>query len=382
MAVRGPAPELVTARALWPSYPFLPGAEALLDELEPSLGDLLADPAYARARELGRARLRAAANDPSGLASVAELERAGPEERFLSFQYARLLLAVTASAAPGRRWAVAEARRAGDRLAGAAREAAGELLGVARELGHPMEPEGLDLTLALPDYLRLSSPIREPEFRLVRQRLRRGRVTVSRDAAVRLLVEGVRQRITDTPPVTLAPAVRDRLEAAEAEFLRDLAERVPAPVERRGPAVLRAEGFPPCIRKMRAMLQHGENLSHAGRFALAAFLHRAGASFDTIVDSYRGAPDFDEGISRYQIEHITQRDGGRGYEPPTCETLRTNGLCFRDGDPAAADPADRRRDPLCYDRRVVRPLDYYRIKSAAAEARRPPGAPATPTGPG
>ena len=109
---------------------------------------------------------------------------------------------------------------------------------------------------------------------------------------------------------------------------------------------------------MRRTLQAGENLSHAGRFALAAFLHRAGADAETIVDAYRGAPDFDESVTRYQVEHITQRDGGVGYEPPECETLRSHGLCVRDGDSAATDPKDRARDLLCFEDRLRHPLQY------------------------
>jgi DNA primase large subunit len=365
----------VSDRDLWSQYPFLPGAEALIAEYSPSLGDLLTSAPYARARELGRIRVRAAADDPTGTAALGELDRADPDERFLSFIYARLLLSVASTSAPARRWSVAEARRAADRLGAAAERQPGEFTGVARLLGFPAEPTSAGYQFSLTDYLHLSAGIREPEFRLVRQRLAHGEVEVSPARAARLIQEGIRVRLSASLPAELAPDVRNRLEAVEADFLRDLAHRVPMPTERRGKMVLRAEYFPPCIRKMRRMLEGGENLAHSGRFALAAFLHRVGADFDTIVDAYRGAPDFDEGISRYQIEHITQRDGGKGYEPPTCETLRSQGLCFREGDPTAKSPADRGRDPICFDPNLVRPTQYYRIKGGAAVVERPPAAP-------
>jgi DNA primase large subunit len=373
MAVRGtPA---VADRDLWAKYPFLPGAEALIAEYSPSLGDLLGAPAFARARELGRVRVRAAADDPSGKMALAELDRADPDERFLSFMYARLLLSVASTSAPSRRWAVAEARRAAEGLDAARERLPAEFVGVARLLGFPVEPTGAGYRLALTEYLRLSGGLREPEYRLVHQRLARGEVEISAARAARLLQEGVRLRLSGSLPADLAPEVRHRLEAGEADFLRDLAQRVPMPTQRRGVMVLRAEYFPPCIRKMRRMMERGENLPHAGRFALAAFLHRSGASFDTIVDAYRGAPDFDESISRYQVEHITQRDGGKGYEPPTCETLRSQGFCFRDGDPAATEARDRSRDALCYDPTLARPTQYYRIKGGSAVERPAAGAP-------
>ncbi|MFZ0829635.1 MAG: hypothetical protein WAN40_00685, partial [Thermoplasmata archaeon] len=55
----------VTDRDLWAQYPFLPGAEALIAEYSPSLGELLTSPAFSGARELGRHRVRAAADDPT-----------------------------------------------------------------------------------------------------------------------------------------------------------------------------------------------------------------------------------------------------------------------------------------------------------------------------
>jgi DNA primase large subunit len=364
MAIRS-APA-VTDRELWAQYPFLPGAEALIADYSPSLGELLTSDSYRWARELGRIRVRAAADDPTGTRALGELDRADADVRFLSFMYARLLLSVASTSAPGRRWAVAEARRAAERLLIVAAQYPGEFVGVARLLDFPLEPTPTGYRLALTDYLRLSAGLRDPEFRLVHQRLAHGEVDVAPARAARLLQEGIRVQLTAGLPMEIDAGVRNRLEAAEVDFLRDLAQRVPMPTERRGVMVLRAEYFPPCIRKMRRMLEHGENLAHSGRFALAAFLHRVGADFDTIVDAYRGAPDFDEGISRYQIEHITQRDGGRGYEPPTCETLRSQGLCFRDGDPTATAPVDREPDRLCFDPKLVRPTQYYRIKGGRA----------------
>ena len=109
---------------------------------------------------------------------------------------------------------------------------------------------------------------------------------------------------------------------------------------------------------MRRTLEDGENLSHSGRFALAAFLHKAGADAEAIVDAYRGAPDFDESVTRYQVEHITRKDGGQGYEPPDCATLRTHGLCARDGDPKAREPLGRAKDPLCFEEWLRHPLQY------------------------
>ena len=62
-------------RELFAEYPFLPGAESLVADFSPSLRDLITHPTFERARELGRARIRAAADDPTGATGVGELRR-------------------------------------------------------------------------------------------------------------------------------------------------------------------------------------------------------------------------------------------------------------------------------------------------------------------
>ena len=358
MAIRGTAP--IDQVGFWGEYPFLPGAEALVAEMKLSVRDLLQAPAFERARTLGRARALAGADDPRGSTAVEEESHATAEERYLSFQFARLVLSSAPSAAGLRRWAVAEAKRAYHRLA---RAPSADLLEVGRELGFPLEELGSDrLRMDLVDYVRLSVPIHEADFRLAAQRVNGGSVEVPRLRAARLLQEAVRLDLARPRPVdgALAQGIRE----GERALLDAVAQRTPLPVARGevGARPLLPDRFPPCMRKMRRVLEGGENLSHSGRFALAAFLHRAGADTETIVDAYRGAPDFDEGITRYQVDHITQRDGGRGYEPPECTTLRSHGLCIREGDPGAPDPRDRARDPICFEPVLRHPLQYYRMK--------------------
>jgi len=381
------ASALLDERSLFAEYPFLPGAEALLGDETVSVRALLADPAFAAARTLGRARILAAADDPRGARDLEELARADPSVRLLSFLFARLVLSAAATPAAIRRWAVAEAKRNHARLVAVPAE---ELVEVARRLGFTLSagPDGVEVPLV--DYLHLSVPIREAEFRLPRQAVRRGSVLVRPTRAARLLQEAVRLRLAEALPLAedVVRDVRDR----EAELLEELARRTPSPVARpelRG-GPLRPDLFPPCIRRMQRTLQKGENLSHSGRFCLAAFLHRAGADFETIVDTYRGAPDFDESVTRYQVEHITLRDGGRGYEPPECETLRSHGLCARDGDPAASETRDRVRDERCFDPSLRHPLQYYRrrggtvVEGDPSDGSRPsppgegPGRPSAP----
>jgi len=327
---------------------------------------LLEDSAYEAARVLGRARILAAAEDPRGARDLEELARADADVRFLSFLFARMVLSAAPVVATLRRWAVAEAKRSYARLK---QVPVDELSEVARRLGYTLEPQDGAVAFPLVDYVKLAVPIRESEFRLAGQAVRHGLVVVRPVRAARLLQEAVRLRLA--VPVPLAPDVVELVRARERELLDVVARRTPLPIARAGvpSGGLQPALFPPCIRKMMRSLQQGENLSHAGRFGLAAFLHRAGADFETIVDAYRGAPDFDESITRYQVEHITLRDGGAGYEPPECDTLRSHGLCARDGDPNASAPVDRARDPRCFEESLRHPLQYYRRRGGAVLER-------------
>ncbi len=368
MAIRG-APTRLSEEALLADYPFLPGAEALLGGETPSVRSLLEQAAYERARELGWARVLAAQDDPTASERLEALESPLPGERYLSylsFLFARLIVAAAPTAGAIRRWAVAESKRSYQRLQRASPETLAE---VARRLDFGLEAEGDRLQIPVADYVRLAAPIREAEFRLVAQELRAGRVVVTAKRGARLLEEAVRRALA--VPLPLTPELAQAVRAQAPERFAELARRTPSPVGRAGGLAgpVRPELFPPCVRKMRRTLERGENLSHAGRFCLAAFLHRVGASFETIVDAYRGAPDFDESVTRYQVEHITTRDGGRGYEPPNCDTLRSHGLCARDGDPDGAEPSDRAADPRCFETSLRHPLQYYERRGGRAAPR-------------
>ncbi|MCI4342695.1 MAG: hypothetical protein L3J92_01060 [Thermoplasmata archaeon] len=371
--------------SLYGEYPFLPGAESLVRGQTWTVRTLLEDPAYTSARSLGRARILAAADDPRAAKDVAEFAGTSADVRYLSFLFARLVLSAAPSPAPLRRWAVAESKRSSGRLEslrGPDQEAEIEAVSEALRTPWAAGPDGMEIPLV--EYVRLATPIREADYRLVRQEVHAGLVRVRPKRAARLLEEAIRRTLAE--PIPLTPEVVAQVREREAELLGEVAARMPLPVARpsAGGGVLRPERFPPCIRKMRRTLQKGENLSHAGRFALAAFLHRAGADPETIVDAYRGAPDFDESITRYQVEHITQHAGGVGYEPPECETLRSHGLCVREGDPAAETAVDRARDPLCFEERLRHPLQYYRIRGGTVLERGDPsgGPDARPTAAG
>lgn len=124
------------------------------------------------------------------------------------------------------------------------------------------------------------------------------------------------------------------------------------------PVTIRAEGRgedPPCMRAIIESIRRGENAPHTARFAITTYLLRRGWDVEQIVDLFRSSPDFNEKITRYQVQHIAGQVGGRKeYSVPSCETMNSWGLC-----------------PTNLGCGVKNPVQYGRRASRATEASRP-----------
>jgi DNA primase large subunit len=71
---------------------------------------------------------------------------------------------------------------------------------------------------------------------------------------------------------------------------------------------------------------------HKELFSLAAFMINRGYSKEEILALLAERPDFNAKIARYQIEHIAGERGSRTkYRPPSCQTMKSLGLCIEDG---------------------------------------------------
>jgi DNA primase large subunit len=85
-----------------------------------------------------------------------------------------------------------------------------------------------------------------------------------------------------------------------------------------------------------------------GRFTLTSFLVNIGMPSEKVNELFKGFSDYNERLTRYQVEHIAGERGSRTrYTPPQCTTLQTHGVCTNS-------------DDLC--RRVRHPLAYYKRK--------------------
>jgi len=212
-----------------------------------------------------------------------------------------------------------------------------------------------DFKLSFITYLKDAPIFHDYKWKLVNRFVNDGYVFLVKNELVRLIEEEVKKEIQRLVggakpkiPSSLTQAVEDLkpLIAKHYEFVR--AEE---PL-----LVMVEEAYPPCIRSLSENLLSNHSIPHLGRFTLTSFLLNIGMSIEDVVKLFTSATDFDENLTRYQIEHIAgKRGSGIKYTPPNCETLKTHGLC----------PG---MDELC--KRIKHPLAYYRSKLRLTKAGR------------
>ncbi len=276
-----------------------------------------------------------------------------------SFPIAVMIVAATADSLIKSRYALAEAKRVSQLLKEERKE---KIMKIANNFnwklrivdGNVNSPQ-YDFALRFPDFLRNATGFHDKKWKLVNRLLLNNEVYLTRQEVGRLLEEEVRRHIEgklDSKVRALPQNVTDRVNR-----LTQLA------AEKRGeirleefPKSVIITAFPPCIKGVYDTIASGRSTSHIGRFALTSFLTNIGMSAEDAINFFRSVSDFDERMTRYQVEHIAGRRGSRTkYIPPRCDTLRTHGICHSP-------------EEIC--KRIRHPLAYYRrkLKTIRAEA--------------
>jgi len=276
-------------------------------------------------------------------------ERMGDEGRrnveILSFPLAIIMMKSVGDPYFQKRFALYEAKKASGWLEN---DDTGKIVEIARKnFGWKVSQDipAKMLKLHFSDYLRNASKLREDKWKLVNRSLEYGDVYITKTDAARLLEEEVRQHIYSKfqgdVEVELPQTLGDRVAELKTFFQ---AQKKALPSEEKLGEV-DSKAFPPCIASMYMQVLSGKNVSHIGRFTLTAFLLNVGASTEEVSKLYTSATDFDERLTRYQVEHIAGVVGGRvKYKPLTCANMRTHRLC--------SNP-----DETCS--KIRHPLQYY-----------------------
>ncbi len=202
--------------------------------------------------------------------------------------------------------------------------------------------------ISFTDFLVSRKNISGPDWNLVNQKLVGGLVGVERKSYIRLIQERAKEKVEEGldghPPIPNNIRLKEMITSLKLKV--EGRRKKYSPTELGKMTITR---LPPCMRQILGMSQAGENIPHHARFALVTFLNAVGMSSEEIFKIFTTAPDFKEDIVRYQVEHITGGSSATSYHAPSCDTMKSGGVCFNP-------------DGLCGKEWLNTPLYYYKIK--------------------
>ncbi|MGD6809936.1 MAG: hypothetical protein ACQCN3_09590 [Candidatus Bathyarchaeia archaeon] len=282
------------------------------------------------------------------------------QKEIISFPVAIMLVSATDNSLIKKRYALAEAKQATNELTFESNEL---ILKIALDFNWKIAltpPESaFEFVLYFSDFLQNASHLHDAKWKLVNSIFSEGNVYLNKHDIVRLLQEEVKRRIEkrlSNPALDRYPSEISEL----AEKLKVLAVERIGQTETEFPKVVVQEAFPPCINALYDGASKNHHLPHMGRFALTAFLVNIGMSPESVTELFKSFSDYNERLTRYQVEHIAgERGSGTKYTCPQCSILQTHNVC-------------KNRDDLC--KRIYHPLKYYKIKSEM-QSQKPPETP-------
>jgi DNA primase large subunit len=324
-------------------YPFLKKTAEHVKKLGLNIEEL-ANP------EMSQILNRAEERVKNAILTVSIGEKRENDVEIPSFPVAIMLAIATKNSFIKRRYALAEAKHAFSNMQFETRD---KILAIAADFNWNLTLNRyseipLEFALNFTDYLRNTTHLRDEKWKLVNRLLANGTIYLNQHDAARLLQEEVQRRIEKRLEATELPNFPEQI-LKIAEQLTELAKEKIGAEEMEGfPKVVTQSAFPPCIAALYEAASKGRHLSHVGRFTLTSFLVNIGMPPEKVNELFKSFSDYNERLTRYQVEHIAGERGSRTrYTPPQCATLQTHGVCTNS-------------DGLC--RRIRHPLKYYKIK--------------------
>jgi len=314
------------------------------------LKELLEGPWMEQARQRARIRLIDSVQSKEGVQVVGgdiHTEEGRLIEAF-SFYYARLVMCASEDERLIARWAQAEAARAEQLLIQdtanlplvartyltqveqTRNQSPAAAVSSAMTMRQLRQTSSSEWRVGLADFIEICPKITGTRWRLPNVDVEKGWVKL----------HGERQYASSAK---LARLLRERIKAGiEAEALEkmaevttDLAVRLAEPVgmvrnlmankASEAIALVGAEesDWPPCMQKVIADLAGGVNVNHFGRLFLASMSATLALPQESCVGFFRGAPDFSEATTSYQVQHVYQHE----YTPAGCGKLKVNHNC-------------------------------------------------------
>jgi DNA primase large subunit len=177
--------------------------------------------------------------------------------------------------------------------------------------------------LSIPDYLLRASKMYEQEWKLINRSVKDGYVYLDTDEAVRLIRNELSNLIYTRVKNMKVYEVPILIKSKADELRKKYSGRY---VYRNQFKILE---YPPCIKHAMEIINKGENLPHSARFMLATYMLAIGKTEEEVIEIFKNSPDYNEKITRYQVEHLAGKKGSHiKYSVPSCDRLRSEDLCF------------------------------------------------------
>lgn len=311
-------------------YPFLEEAKKFLESYNTvSFEDLSSDEDYVRAVRRGLERLREAILFKK--ISFKNENLIDFKAEVLSFPIAVAFVAALNDDFLRNIYATAEGKRVHELLK---RDSYSDLELILKDQKikfYPSEDSSSSFyKIAFSEYLKVSPQRWGKTWKLVNRQIKLGFVYVSKEELSRLVSEHVKNRVLERSrnPID-AESFSGPLKEGYIE-LKNIWESYKSKFAKfdKGSS---ESSFPPCMVSLLSRQKNGENLSHVERRSLVTYLIARGQSVEEIMTLLKSSPDFKENIARYQVEHLAGLRGSRKkYSPPSCETMKSYGLCFPD----------------------------------------------------
>lgn len=268
-----------------------------------------------------------------------------------SFAAALILVIATKNSWIKKRYALSVAKTAHAQM-GSPATSKEKVVAIARDFGWdicdgaPFKDFRVDFTI----FLKNAAHFHGSEWKLVNQLLDHGMVYLNKDKVVRLLEEEVKNRVETRLDAAELKNLPEEINIIASGFIQLAQDQIGEEMDDMPKVVVQA-AFPPCINALYADASQSRHLSHIGRFTLTSFMVNIGMTPEKVNDLFKSFSDYNERLTRYQIEHIAgERGSGTRYTCPQCSVLQTHGVC-------------KNRDTLC--RRIYHPLKYYKLKQAS-----------------
>ena len=326
-------------------YPFLKNTAERVRDIQLTIEELVSpqnEQIFARAKE----------KVENAILSLELGEKKEDNIEIPSFPGSLILVIATKNSWIKKRYALAEAKNAYAQMLSDSKE---KILAIAEDFdwdiceGKPYK----DFRLGFNFYLKNASHMHGYEWKLVNQIMDKGMVYLNKDKVARLLQEEVKKRIEKRLDV---PELKNLPEAivSNATMLTQLAQEIMGQEIEEMPKTVVQAAFPPCINALYADAASSHHLSHIGRFTLTSFLVNIGMTPEALNELFKTFSDYNERLTRYQIEHIAgERGSGTKYTCPQCSVLQTHGVC-------------KNKDDLC--RQIYHPLKYYKRKQKSTSS--------------